>query len=88
MSALLNERCGRYYDLYVEAAERAHDVHVSWANVCASGGLVEADDAPDAYEHFDSRDQGWTKVVLKPGQSNGPGVPVPATRARLGRRRT
>jgi glutathione-independent formaldehyde dehydrogenase len=22
--------------------------------------------APDAYEHFDARDSGWTKVVLKP----------------------
>jgi threonine dehydrogenase-like Zn-dependent dehydrogenase len=24
------------------------------------------DDAPDAYKHFDARDKGWTKVVLKP----------------------
>jgi glutathione-independent formaldehyde dehydrogenase len=24
------------------------------------------EDAPDAYEHFDRRDAGWTKVVLKP----------------------
>jgi threonine dehydrogenase-like Zn-dependent dehydrogenase len=24
------------------------------------------DDAPDAYRHFDQRDQGWTKVVLHP----------------------
>jgi glutathione-independent formaldehyde dehydrogenase len=23
--------------------------------------------APDAYQHFDARDDGWTKVVLKPG---------------------
>jgi len=22
---------------------------------------------PDAYKHFDERDAGWTKVVLKPG---------------------
>jgi glutathione-independent formaldehyde dehydrogenase len=28
---------------------------------------LSLDDAPDAYEHFDSRDEGWTKVVLKPG---------------------
>jgi threonine dehydrogenase-like Zn-dependent dehydrogenase len=34
---------------------------------------VGLDDAPDAYEHFDSRDEGWTKVILKPGQSNGRG---------------
>ena len=26
--------------------------------------------APEGYKHFDARDQGWTKVVLKPGQSN------------------
>lgn len=25
------------------------------------------EDAPDAYKHFDDRDKGWTKVVLKPG---------------------
>jgi glutathione-independent formaldehyde dehydrogenase len=25
------------------------------------------DAAPDAYRHFDARDDGWTKVVLKPG---------------------
>lgn len=25
------------------------------------------EEAPDAYKHFDSRDKGWTKVVLKPG---------------------
>jgi len=24
------------------------------------------DQAPDAYGHFDARDDGWTKVVLKP----------------------
>jgi glutathione-independent formaldehyde dehydrogenase len=23
------------------------------------------DEAPDAYKHFDARDDGWTKVVLK-----------------------
>ena len=22
--------------------------------------------APEAYEHFDARDDGWTKVVIKP----------------------
>ncbi|MBP2034804.1 threonine dehydrogenase-like Zn-dependent dehydrogenase [Streptomyces avidinii] len=24
------------------------------------------DEAPSAYEHFDNRDDGWTKVVLHP----------------------
>jgi glutathione-independent formaldehyde dehydrogenase len=27
---------------------------------------VKLDDAADAYEHFDKRDNGWTKVILKP----------------------
>jgi glutathione-independent formaldehyde dehydrogenase len=26
-------------------------------------------DAPEAYEHFDRRDNGWTKVVMHPGQN-------------------
>ncbi|HEY5062525.1 MAG TPA: hypothetical protein VII52_13375 [Gemmatimonadaceae bacterium] len=25
------------------------------------------DQAPDAYRHFDVRENGWTKVVLRPG---------------------
>lgn len=24
------------------------------------------DDGPDAYEHFDAREDGWTKVILHP----------------------
>ncbi len=27
------------------------------------------DQAPDAYKHFDAREDGWTKVVLHPGQA-------------------
>jgi threonine dehydrogenase-like Zn-dependent dehydrogenase len=26
------------------------------------------DQCPDAYEHFDRREEGWTKVVLHPEQ--------------------
>jgi len=29
------------------------------------------DKAPEAYQHFDARDNGWTKVVLKSNQTNG-----------------
>jgi threonine dehydrogenase-like Zn-dependent dehydrogenase len=29
------------------------------------------DQAPEAYRHFDDRDEGWTKVVLKPGVTAG-----------------
>ena len=27
---------------------------------------LSLEDAPDAYAHFDARDNGWTKVILKP----------------------
>lgn len=27
-------------------------------------------EAPDAYKHFDARDEGWTKVVLKPDEAD------------------
>jgi len=27
------------------------------------------DEAPEAYRHFNARDKGWTKVILKPGIS-------------------
>ncbi|QMU77338.1 alcohol dehydrogenase catalytic domain-containing protein [Streptacidiphilus sp. PB12-B1b] len=29
---------------------------------------LSLDEAPDAYRHFDKRDEGWTKVLLRPGQ--------------------
>nr|AUN35680.1 threonine dehydrogenase-related Zn-dependent dehydrogenase [uncultured bacterium] len=34
---------------------------------------LSLDEAPDAYKHFDKKDKGWTKVILKPGKmkSNG-----------------
>ena len=32
---------------------------------------VGLDEAPNAYEHFDNRDDGWTKVLLKPGRNGG-----------------
>ena len=28
---------------------------------------LSLDEAPEAYKHFDERDQGWTKVILHPG---------------------
>ena len=31
---------------------------------------ISLEEAPEAYKHFDNRDDGWTKVVLKPGKSN------------------
>ncbi|MDH6544061.1 glutathione-independent formaldehyde dehydrogenase [Streptomyces sp. SPB4] len=32
---------------------------------------LSLDEAPSAYEHFDNREDGWTKVVLHPDGSNG-----------------
>ena len=29
---------------------------------------LSLDEAPKAYKHFDDRDKGWTKVILKPGK--------------------
>ena len=31
---------------------------------------LSLDEAPDAYKHFNARDKGWTKVVLKPGKTS------------------
>ena len=31
---------------------------------------LSLDEAPDAYKHFNARDNGWTKVVLKPGKTS------------------
>ena len=31
---------------------------------------LSLDDAPDAYKHFDKRDKGWTKIILKPGMKS------------------
>ncbi len=30
---------------------------------------LSLDEAPAAYKHFDDRDRGWTKVILKPGKT-------------------
>jgi hypothetical protein len=32
-------------------------------------GAVGLGEAADAYEHFDRRDDGWTRVILKPGRT-------------------
>jgi len=29
---------------------------------------LSLEQAPDGYKHFDARDEGWTKVLLKPGR--------------------
>jgi hypothetical protein len=32
------------------------------------------EDAPDAYQHFDCREEGWTKVILHPGVGKSPAI--------------
>jgi threonine dehydrogenase-like Zn-dependent dehydrogenase len=27
---------------------------------------IPLDQAPEAYKHFDNRDEGWTKVIMRP----------------------
>ena len=42
-------------------------IHVGKAKPsCIISHRLGLDQAPDAYKHFDARDEGWTKVVLKP----------------------
>jgi threonine dehydrogenase-like Zn-dependent dehydrogenase len=43
---------------------------------------LSLDDAVDAYKHFDARDKGWTKVVLKPEAT---GKPVEKRKAATGK---
>jgi hypothetical protein len=47
IAAMVNERCGRYYDLY---ASHAGDQADSWPKICRAGGLIESPEWPDTYE--------------------------------------
>lgn len=47
IAAMVNERCGRYYDLYADCAGDQAD---SWPKICRAGGLMESPDWPDTYE--------------------------------------
>lgn len=42
---------------------------------------LSLDEAPNAYEHFDKRDKGWTKVILKPGKAAGKKTKAAAKKA-------
>jgi glutathione-independent formaldehyde dehydrogenase len=43
------------------------------------------EDAPEAYQHFDARDSGWTKVILKPQQHVAREAHVATTRKASGK---
>ena len=49
---------------------------------------LSLDEAPEAYQHFDSRDSGWTKVVLKPDAAKVKQEPDDLTRSEEARDRT
>ncbi len=52
IAAMVDDRCGRYYDRYVEAVGRQNAA--SWSKLCEMGGLVESPDFPDTYEVLES----------------------------------
>lgn len=41
---------------------------------------LSLEEAPDAYQHFDAREQGWTKVVLRPNEHQPAERGIPAAR--------
>ncbi len=47
IGSMVNDRCGRYYDLYKQLAGADAD---SWPCLCEAGGLVESETYPDTYE--------------------------------------
>ena len=46
------------------------------------------EEAPDAYRHFDARDNGWTKVVLHPGRTVEQGATSRKSKGQPRRRRS
>lgn len=45
---------------------------------------LSLEEAPDAYKHFDAREPGWTKVVLRPHEQKAAGQHKPGSRAEAG----
>jgi SIR2-like protein len=48
IASMIDDRCGRYYDRYLEAVGR--EKASSWSKLCELGGLVESPTSPDTYE--------------------------------------
>jgi glutathione-independent formaldehyde dehydrogenase len=55
----------KHYNRYLRSLIAEGKVKPSWI---VSHDLP-LDQAPEAYKHFDAREEGWTKVVLHPGQA-------------------
>jgi glutathione-independent formaldehyde dehydrogenase len=55
----------KHYNRYLRSLIAEDKVKPSWI---VSHDLP-LDQAPEAYKHFDAREEGWTKVVLHPGQA-------------------
>jgi SIR2-like domain len=46
IASMVNDRCGRYYDLYHLTAGTTAD---SWPKLCYAGGLIESNRSPESY---------------------------------------
>jgi hypothetical protein len=46
IASMVDDRCGRYYDLYAQKAAEPE----GWPTICQAGGLQENKSAPDTYE--------------------------------------
>ncbi len=55
------------YNRYLRDLIHADKAKPSWI----ISHSLSLDEAPNAYKHFNERDKGWTKVVLKPGAAAG-----------------
>jgi hypothetical protein len=62
--ALVDERCGRYYELYCEAHGNGAE---SWSKLCHAGGLMESRDSPDTYLFMPELSEANNALKLPPG---------------------
>jgi hypothetical protein len=63
IGSMVDDRCGRYFDLYRRTAGRHAD---SWQKLCRAGGLVESAEYADTYEVLEDL---WDKN--RPGHHQG-----------------
>lgn len=50
IASMINDRCGRYYDLYARIARKTGIRPDTWPMLCRAGGLIESPGFPDTYE--------------------------------------
>ncbi len=62
IASMVDDRCGRYYDLYRQKAGERAD---SWLKLCSAGGLQESEARPDTFEVLSWLRQDQAKDVEK-----------------------